>query len=108
MATDHGRLSANVNRRHMTQGQRAMALVKAGDLAAKSRSSKDAASALEVSRPLVSQANIVLKYAPDLTDQVLSGALSLDAAYEEARKTPQRANAAPQRDDAPDMNLRRP
>lgn len=43
------------------------------------------AKTMQVSEALLSQATAVATHAPDLADSVVSGAVSLDAAYETAR-----------------------
>ncbi len=76
-------LSANITRRHMTKGQRAMAVARV--LETNQVSQRKAADSLRIKQPMLAKASIVLRYAPDLADQVRNGFLSLDKAYEEAR-----------------------
>lgn len=76
-------LSANIHRRHMTKGQRAMAVAKV--LETNTISVSAAARESNLNRTRVAQANTVLRYAPDHADSVLSGAVSLDEAYRTAR-----------------------
>ena len=77
-------LSANVQRRHMNAGQRAMAVAKAR-LVSK-QTMRAAAETGGVSAARVSQANAVIEYAPELVDSVLTGATPLDDAYVLARR----------------------
>jgi len=75
-------LTVNVARRHLTKGQRTM-------IAAQSKSifkiQSKAAEIAQVSKQQVSHASIVLQYAPDLAEQVVSGALALNDAYRTAQ-----------------------
>jgi len=77
-------LAVNLQRRHLTKGQRAMVAAKAvrisGDRVAKSAETAD------TSKRRVEQALTVLDHAPDLAEAVLTGTRSLDDAYAEARK----------------------
>jgi hypothetical protein len=84
--------SANINRRHLTVGQRAMLMAvlypdpEKGGKGRNSLLSKEFNVArLEFSGSRLSQARTVLRYAPDLLDPVRSGAMALNAAYEQAR-----------------------
>jgi hypothetical protein len=81
-------ISANINRRHMTKGQQAMAVAKIYPESA-GQGKKDVglniARSGDVATQRIREARTVLRYAPDLADQVLTGSLSLDKAYEEAR-----------------------
>jgi ParB-like chromosome segregation protein Spo0J len=76
-------LSANVARRHLTQGQRAMAVAKGLLLSSNWMSQVEAGRTAGVNRELVRRAAVVLEYAPELADQVLAGG-SLNEAYGEA------------------------
>lgn len=40
---------------------------------------------MDVKRPRIAKAAVVLKHAPDLANSILAGSISLDNAYEEAR-----------------------
>lgn len=88
-------ISSNVNRRHMTKGQRAMAVAmirpdaEHGGPRKRGASSETKLDGLSATR--ISYARAVLKWAADLADGVLNGATGLDAAYETAT---QRKNAA--------------
>jgi hypothetical protein len=44
-----------------------------------------AAKQMDVKRPRIAKAAVVLKHAPDLANSILAGSISLDNAYEEAR-----------------------
>lgn len=83
-------LSANIHRRHMTKGQRAMAvaMIYPEPESKGSRSGKTtnilATEMFAGSR--LSSARMVLAIAPDLAPNVLAGTVSLDAAYETAKQ----------------------
>lgn len=79
-------LSANINRRHMTKGQRAIVVAMIYPEPQKLRR-KDSSpfETKELSSGKLSQARTVLRHAPDLADSVINGSISLDNAYEEAR-----------------------
>lgn len=93
-------LSLNIYRRHMTKGQRAMAVARVYPEAKRGRGNIDPAKG-EVSAHLsyrrVQEARTVLKYAPDQADLVLSGAVSLDDAYCKAQESKNAANSVEQR-----------
>jgi hypothetical protein len=76
-------LSANIHRRNMSKGQRAMVVAKMRPFSGQTL--RQLSGQTDLSRGLVGNAAVVLKYASDLADQVVSGSLSLDKAYEEAR-----------------------
>jgi hypothetical protein len=85
-------LSANINRRHLSKGQRAMLIAMLyPDPGERGRGKKSLLSKdfnvtqLEFSGSRLSQARTVLRYAPDLLDSVRIGAMTLNKAYEEAR-----------------------
>lgn len=84
-------LSANISRRHMSKGQRAMATAMVYPEAKMGRGSTDAkvANNLGLSGELVRQARAVLHHAPQLADDVLARKLPLTDAYEivKARST---------------------
>jgi hypothetical protein len=83
-------LSVNINRRHLTKGQRAMALATLRPEAKMGRSSKDAKVAKNsgVSQDYVRMARVVLQVAPELADGVRLGTAgkSLEQAYETAQQ----------------------
>lgn len=79
-------LSANVQRRHMNQGQRAMALAKAQTFSSGKFQRKGAvAKSMGLSGAHLSRAITVLEHAPELVDDVLSDVVSLTEAYAIAR-----------------------
>jgi ParB-like chromosome segregation protein Spo0J len=67
--------SVNVARRHMNKGQIALAAARARSLAAKDLrlTQKLAAKLAGVSEASIAQADIVLKYAPDLVQGIIAG-----------------------------------
>jgi hypothetical protein len=83
-------ISVNINRRHLTKGQRAMATAKIQPEPLRGRGVVDpvgkAAETAGISYRRIAEARMVLRYAPDLADSVLSGAVMLDKAYETATK----------------------
>lgn len=82
-------LSANINRRHMSKGQRAVAVAK---LIPAQQGKKTSSEMKEVSATHISRARTVLTHAPELSDSVLTGSLSLDKAYEQAKLRKEAAN----------------
>ena len=75
-------MSANIHRRHMTKGQRAMTVAKIYPEPERGGRGKKATVSVEnVSPQRVSYARSILRYAPDLADNVLRGSASLDDAY---------------------------
>jgi hypothetical protein len=76
-------LSANIHRRNLSKGQRAMAVAKISP--GSQQGKRTSIKTIEVSPGYVSHARIVLQHAPDLANAVLMGHLSLDNAYDEAR-----------------------
>jgi hypothetical protein len=76
-------LSANINRRHMTKGQRAIVVAKI--CLETKQPVREAAKQSGLKDNRVFYASTILRHAPDLSDAVLMGHLSLDNAYEEAR-----------------------
>ena len=100
-------LSANVHRRHMTKGQRAMAVAMIypeGEQGKRSTSLK----INEVSGGYIRQARTVLSYSHPVAESVLAGIKPLDIAYKEAQAAKQKQmgdEAAMQRlrSEAPDL-----
>lgn len=87
-------LSLNIYRRHMTKGQRAMAVARVySGGSGKGENPRN----LGLSGERIRQARTVLKYAPDQADLVLSGAVSLDDAYCKAQESKNAANSVEQR-----------
>jgi hypothetical protein len=84
-------LSANVARRHLSKGQQAMAVARARRCLETKQSVRVAGKASHISPARVSQADTVIDYAPDLSDSVLLGSVSLDSAYDEARQRKEEA-----------------
>lgn len=78
-------LSQNLARRHMTQGQRAVAIAMARKTAFKAVSAKALASAMGLAESTQNRANVVVDNASDLADAVLAGTMELPAAYDAAR-----------------------
>jgi hypothetical protein len=78
-------LSANIHRRHMTKGQRAMAVAMVTQ-PAKGGRGKTVPVLEGFSKQRISEARAVLQHAPDLARQVLTGSDSLDDAYKMARE----------------------
>jgi ParB/RepB/Spo0J family partition protein len=76
-------VSANINRRHMSKGQRAMVVARL--LETNKATQQTASRQAGMSQPLISQARTVLHYASDLAPQVIAGHLSLENAYGEAK-----------------------
>jgi hypothetical protein len=80
-------LSSNDARRHMNKGQRAMIRAKANSLQNKDSWGEQLESSreLSVSEARVSQSKTILKYRPDLADDVIAGTLPLNDAYAQAK-----------------------
>lgn len=76
-------LSENVYRRHLTKGQRAIVIAKL--FATNNLTQQAASKQTDVKRARIAKAAVVLKHAPDLANSILTGSISLDNAYEEAR-----------------------
>lgn len=99
-------LSANLARRHMSKGQRAMAGVWAYDGVIKQ---EDTARVVGVDQGYVSRARQVLDADPDLADQVLAGIIPLNEAHstiQQRRKDTERLAAQREqlRSIAPDLD----
>jgi hypothetical protein len=96
-------LAVNLQRRNMTKGQQAVVIARAC-----TKYTDEARRTFGVSKEYVSHANIVLAHAPDLGDAVVSGATSLNEAYEIARRNKEIAESAEAklitlRTEAPDL-----
>jgi len=76
-------LSGNINRRHLSKGQRAMIVAEACKVTL--QTTRVAAASAGTSHTYVAWAEAVLKYAPELAEQVRAGG-SLQQAYEEAQR----------------------
>lgn len=100
-------LSVNIRRRSLTKGQQAMLTAKAEDVSGRN-TMRGIATERGLSAAGIAKASTIVQHAPDLVDQVISGALGLDAAYEEARKRKTAADSDAARldqlrDDDPDL-----
>jgi ParB/RepB/Spo0J family partition protein len=76
-------LEGNLARRHLTKGQRAMIAAQSKLLVTNNQT--ELSKVAEVSRSGIAQASTVVKFAPDLVEQVISGALGLMEAYRTAQ-----------------------
>lgn len=90
-------ISANVNRRHMTTGARAMATAQALAMTGKRVDGRWKRGSVDTSESVSSgwsvrmaEAGLVLDHRPDLADQVVAGTMALDGAVRAAKD---RANA---------------
>ena len=81
-------ISSNINRRHMTKGQKAMAVAMiypdAEHGGARDKGVSSLKNKLEFNKGYISQARTILKYAIDLSENVLSGSKPLSEAYKKA------------------------
>jgi hypothetical protein len=68
-------IAANINRRHLTKGQRAVALAMARPEPEKGGRGQKAFGDRTVSRERLSLARLVLRHDPDLAAQVLTGSV---------------------------------
>jgi hypothetical protein len=91
-------LAANIARRHMNKGQRAMVIAQA--CLVSKQPQREAGAQHGISAARIAQASTVIKHAPDQVGPVVSGALSLDAAYADAKA---RKELAQLWDGAPDL-----
>jgi hypothetical protein len=78
-------LSANINRRHMSKGQRAIVVARLLETNKGILTQQIASRQGGMSQSLISQARTVLNHAPDLANSIIAGSISLDNAYDEAR-----------------------
>jgi hypothetical protein len=78
-------LSANIHRRHMTKGQRAMAAAMIWPETRRGRSGEAEKYRNYTSKQYVSWAREVQRHSQSLAQSVLDGTFSLDAAYQQAR-----------------------
>ena len=85
------------HRRHMTKDQSAMAKIypEPGKGGRGKRISGNIAETVGFSQWRLQQARTILRYAPDLSDNVLTGVVSLNEAYKEASKRTDAARARP-------------
>lgn len=77
-------ISENVNRRHLSKSQRAMAVAKAFPTPQQGKKSEASSATEQVARVTLSNARTIIRLAPDLVDQVLAGSLTVDLAYKQA------------------------
>ena len=93
-------VSANITRRHLNAGQRAMlvAEMRARLPSKPAESARETARALHLSPARLSQAETVRQFTPHLTQQVMAGEFPLNEAYEAARRVKRRLVG----DDAPE------
>jgi len=99
-------LAVNIARRHMSKGQRAMVVAQA--CLVSKQPQREAGAQHGVSASRIAQASTVIKHAPELVNLVVSGAISLDDAYADARARKAKAEEAERllaqlRDGAPDL-----
>ncbi len=87
------------HRRHMTKDQSAMSVAKISPEPGKGgrgkKTSGNIAKTAGYSHWRLQQARYILRYAPDLSDNVLTGVVSLNEAYKEARERKDAALARP-------------
>lgn len=87
-------LSANIHRRHMTKGQRAIAVAMIyPDSEQGKRGTSVKTTEVRISSASLSHARTILRYAGDLADSVLTGSMSFDEAYRTARQRKQEAES---------------
>jgi len=101
-------LAVNISRRHMTKGQQAIVIVKAMRCKESLQSTYKVGKAVGVSAQRITQANVILDFAPDLEDDILGGSGKFDAAYETAKHRKQEKLARAEdaesiRSEAPDL-----
>src|SRR6266545_4289048 len=105
-------LSANINRRHMTKGQRAMVVAKLYPEpkigGARKKGEKAGQNNFDLSSEYLKQARTVLKQLPEMADLVLAGVMPLNEAYEKAQEFQQQTESEPKRlarlrESAPDL-----
>nr|WP_075004259.1 ParB/RepB/Spo0J family partition protein [Streptacidiphilus jiangxiensis] len=93
-------LTVNLRRRGLTKGQTAMIAAKACSSNEHALRSLDELTARSLSEQAgvslggIGQANMVLRFAADLVDSVISGAIGLNEAYKEAKKRKNQASSA--------------
>lgn len=77
-------LAVNLQRRNLTKGQAAMVAARACKETL--QTTRKVATAIGTSAQRITQANVVLDFAPDLAESVIAGATGLDEAYRVARE----------------------
>jgi hypothetical protein len=92
-------LAVNVNRRHLTKGQRAMAVAKLyPEPEHLRRKGSGSIKNIELaSAQYISHARTVLRWLPEIADHVLAGTTPLNEAYAEAQRLKEQADAEPLR-----------
>jgi ParB-like chromosome segregation protein Spo0J len=99
-------VAENMQRRHLTAGQRAMLGAQARRFET-NRSLNEAAALVGVSKGRLAYAETILQYAPELADPVVAGTKPIDEAYDEARKRKKSVGIDTRmsrlREDAPDL-----
>lgn len=78
-------MSANMARRDMMKGQKAMVFMLRREILPSQIWNKEAAINYGISEDYMSRASVVLKYASHLAPRVVAGAMTLNDAYDEAR-----------------------
>ena len=101
-------LSSNIHRRHITKGQRAMTVARIYPEPEKGGRGKTVRFPDGISKQRISEARVMLRFAPDVADNVLTGTTSLDVAYQIARQrkdaaATEEARLARLRDSNPDL-----
>lgn len=76
-------LAVNITRRSMTKGQQAIVVARA--CLESKQTTRVAGTIHGISAASIAQANVILDYAPDLADGILTGATAFDPAYAEAQ-----------------------
>jgi hypothetical protein len=84
----------NISRRHLSSGQKTMAVAKLYPDPEKGGRGRKVSATEGFSSGRLSMARHILKWAPELADLVLAGTTSLDAAHSEAKRREQMANSA--------------
>jgi hypothetical protein len=91
-------LATNVNRRHLTKGQRAMAVAKLyPESPEKGGRGKTTVLNTVVSGNYVTHARTVLRWMPEIADMVMAGTKPLNEAYTEAQRLKEQADSEPAR-----------
>jgi hypothetical protein len=104
-------LATNVNRRHLTKGQRAMAVAKLYPDPEKGGRGKTVTKNVGVSSQYITEARTVLRWLPEIADGVMAGTKPLNDAYAEAKRLKEQEDAEPRRlerlrERAPDLASR--
>src|SRR5215831_4212019 len=86
-------LSQNIARRHLSKGQQALIVVRAR-IYESYMGQDEVAGAVGLPQSLISQAGLILRWAPDIGEEVLGGTRPFDAALKEARDRKAAASSA--------------